>query len=104
MEPALGSGSEPPLCGREALRRMAFLRLIDAERLHRRPVAELEQDRVLAERVLVPMFVPRRNHEEVALRPLEPLAINNRDALSAKDVIRHRAVVAMVSSFIARHQ
>src|SRR4030095_11808163 len=56
---------------------------VEAERLDHRPVADREEVRSLAAGVLVGVLRPARQRDDVALRPVEGLAVNDAAPLAA---------------------
>src|SRR6266540_1868421 len=70
---------------------------IEPERLGRRPVVHGEKNGVVGATVLVEVRAPGRDEEDVALRPLERLAVDGRRARSAEDVVQRVAEVAVCS-------
>src|SRR5258706_11171126 len=63
---------------------------VEAERLEHRPVADREQDRVLGAGVGMGVLRPRGQRDDVALLPVEGLAVDHGAALALHDV-EHRA-------------
>src|SRR5436190_24231610 len=79
----------------ESARLVLNLFPIQPQRLQRGPVVHREQNRVVAQLVLVVVPAPRRDDEDVALRPLEALAVDDRRAFAAEDLVDGRADVAV---------
>src|SRR5205823_11216386 len=63
---------------------------VEAERLDHRPVADREQDRVLASGVGMRVLRPRGQRDDVAFAPVEGLALDHAAALALHHV-EHRA-------------
>src|SRR5258706_10606180 len=70
--------------------RLFRLLAVEAERLEHRPVADREQDRVLGAGVGMGVLRPRGQRDDVALLPVEGLAVDHGAALALHDV-EHRA-------------
>src|SRR5690349_22869835 len=63
---------------------------IEAERLEHRAIADREEDRVLRSGVRVGVLGPGRQRDDVALLPVEGLALDHAASLALHDV-KHRA-------------
>src|SRR5262245_51331691 len=74
---------DPPFLGGRFL-------AVEAERLDHGAVADRKEDRILAAGVLVRVLCPARQRDDVALRPVERLAVDDGPALAAHDM-EHRA-------------
>src|SRR5690606_22521949 len=78
LTPISSSGSEP-----DSLRQLFA---VEREGFEHRAVADREEDRVLAAGVLVRMLRPRGKRDDVALLPVERLAVDDSASLAAHHV------------------
>src|SRR5205823_1106353 len=67
---------------------------IKTQLLHGGPIVDREQDRVAARGILVLVPFPGRQREQVALVPLQPLALDHRGSFALEDAVKGGAVVA----------
>src|SRR6266545_1740602 len=84
--------------GHRALRTNLLHRLVDPiepELRQRRPVVHRVENRVRVRHILVAVPGPRWHDEEIALLPLDALALDRRDALALEHAVTRRTVVAV---------